>query len=244
MKLLNQRTKTELEKIRGSERKSHTEIYKNEKLYNSNSWLQKPIKTVQELALLFDKYECFRVLDLGCGIGRNSIYIAERFKDKNCIVDCVDFLDIAIEKLMENAKLHDVDFKINGNCKSNEEFKIDSQSYDFIMAVSALEHIDTEESFLIKLHEIKKGLRENGIACFVINSNVTEMNLHTSEIVAAQFEINLPTEKLQAYLSDVFNDCKLVKTSVVKQEYDIPREMFVSRLRTNVVTYVVRKYKS
>ena len=133
-----------------------------------------------------------------------------------------------------------MDFKINGICKSIEEFEIDSQSYDFIMAVSALEHIDTEESFLIKLHEIKNGLRENGIACFVINSNVTEMDLHTSEIVDAQFEINLPTEKLQAYLSDVFNDCELLKTSVVNQEYDIPREMFVSRLRTDVVTYVVK----
>ena len=43
-------------RIRESERKSHTEIYMNEELYNTNSWLQKPIKTVQEISLLFDEY--------------------------------------------------------------------------------------------------------------------------------------------------------------------------------------------
>lgn len=230
-------------RIRESERKSHTEIYMNEALYNSNSWLQKPIKTVRELSLLFDDYSELRVLDLGCGVGRNSIYIAERFKDKSCIVDCVDLLDIAIQKLMQNAKEHNVTRKINGINKSIEEFKIDSQSYDLIMAISALEHIDTEESFLIKLNEIKNGLRENGIVCFVINSNVREMNLNTNEVIDAQFEVNLPTEKLQEYLTKVFNDCDLLKSSVIEQEYDIPREMFISRLHTDVVTYVVRKYK-
>ena len=227
--------------IRESERKSHTEIYMSEELYNSNSWLQRPIKTVKEVMLLFEEYRELRVLDLGCGIGRNSIFIAEQFKDMNCIIDCVDLLDVAIEKLMQNAKEHEVTPCINGINKSIEEFKINPKSYDFIMAISALEHIDTEESFLVKLNEIKDGLRENGIACFVINSNVRELNLNTKEVIDAQFEVNLPTDKLQEYLTSVFSGWELLKTTVAKQEYDIPREMFVSHLCTDVVTYVVRK---
>lgn len=230
-----------LARIRESERKSHTQIYMNEELYNTNSWLQKPINTVREISLLFDEYSELRVLDLGCGIGRNSIYIAERFKEKNCIIDCVDLLDIAIEKLIRTAKERNVIRNINGIRKPIEEFKIDTQSYDFIMAISALEHIDTEESFFIKLSEIKNGLRENGIACFVINSNVKEMNLNTRESIDAQFEVNLSTETLQEYLANVFNGWDVLKTSVVQHEYDIPRETFISRLNTDVVTYVVRK---
>lgn len=230
-------------RIRENERKSHTEIYMNEELYNTDSWLKKPIKTVQEISLLFDEYNKLRVLDLGCGIGRNSIYIADRFKDKDCLIDCVDLLDIAIEILKKNAMEHNLTHSINGITKSIEEFKIDSQSYDFIMAISALEHIDTEESFLIKMNEIKNGLRKNGIACFVINSNVREINLDTKEIIDAQFEVNLPTEKIQEYLIKVFNEWDLLKFSVVEQEYDIPREIFVSHLRTDVVTFVVRKCK-
>lgn len=229
--------------IRESERKSHTEIYMNEELYNTNSWLQKPIKTVREISLLFDDYNELRVLDLGCGVGRNSIYIAERFKNKNCVVDCVDLLEIAIEKLMKNAKEHNVVPNINGIIKSIEEFKIDTYSYDFIMAISALEHIETEEFFLKKLDEIKNGLRENGIVCLVINSNVKEINLNTNEIIDAQFEVNLSTEKLQEYLNEVFKGWSLLKSSNIEQEYNIPRESFVSHLHTNVVTYVVRKCK-
>lgn len=230
-------------RIRESERKSHTEMYLNEELYNTDSWLQKPIKTVRDLSSLFDEYSEIRVLDLGGGVGRNSIYIAERFKDKNCVVDCVDLLDIAIEKLMQNAKEHNVSQNINGITKSIEEFKINTQSYDFIMAISALEHIDAEKSFYEKLNEIKNGLKENGIACLVINSNVRETNLNTNESIDAQFEVNLSTEKLQEYLQEVFSGWDVLKTSVTEQEYDVPRELFTSRLHTNVVTYVVRNEK-
>lgn len=47
--------KERLTRIRENERKSHMEIYTNEKLYNTNSWLQKPIKTVEEIPETFTK---------------------------------------------------------------------------------------------------------------------------------------------------------------------------------------------
>ena len=228
-------------RIRESERKSHTEIYTNKKLYSSDSWLQKPIKTIKEIATLFEEYNELNVLDLGCGVGRNSIYIAENFRNINCVVDCVDLLEIAIEKLILNADEHSVAANINGVVKSIEEYEIKENSYDLIIAISALEHIDTYESFLKKLTEIKEGLRKNGIVCFVINSNVKEVNQNTKEIVDAQFEINLPTKKIQECLNDIFDGWNLLKNLVSEQEYDIPRETFISHLSTNVVTFVARK---
>lgn len=38
-----------LSRIRENEKKSHTEIYTNEKLYDTDSWLARPIKTVKEI---------------------------------------------------------------------------------------------------------------------------------------------------------------------------------------------------
>ena len=140
-----------LKRIRESERKSHIEIYTGEKLYATDSWLKKPIKTVRDIVPLFENYISLRVLDLGSGVGRNSIYVAECFRDIDCRVDCVDLLEIAIEKLLENAADRNVSSHINGITKAIEEYKIPKDSYDLIMAISALEHIDSQESFLRKL---------------------------------------------------------------------------------------------
>ena len=230
-----------LARIRESERKSHTAIYTNEKLYHSDSWLQRPIKTVREIVQFFDGYNELRVLDLGCGVGRNSIYIAEQFRDINCSVDCVDLLDIAIEKLMENATEHNVSSHINGITTSIEEYEIQRNSYDFIMAISALEHIDSQDSFQRKLLEIRDGVQKNGIVCLIINSNIVEACLETNNPMEAQFEVNLPTETIQALLNEIFLEWEILKTSVVSQQYDIPRELFISRLNTNVITYVARR---
>lgn len=230
-----------LKQIRESERISHTKAYLNNELYNSKGWLQKPIKTVQELINNFDDYNDFRVLDLGCGIGRNSLYIAEKFKAKNCTIDCVDILDIAIEKLNQYAEQLNVTKQIKGINESIEEFKIENESYDLIMAISALEHVNTENTFIAILNSIEKGLRKNGIACFVINSNVTETNLKTHENIEAKFEVNLSTKTIQNYLRTIFNGWDILKSTIVEQEYDIPREDYTSRLCTNVITFVIKK---
>ena len=205
--------------------------------------MKRPIKTVREIVPIFDGYKELRVLDLGCGVGLNSIYIAEQFRDINCSVDCVDLLDVAIEKLLENATEHNVSSRIKGITASIEEYEIQRNSYDFIMAISALEHIDSQDSFLRKLLEIRDGVKKSGIVCLIINSSIVETRIETNEPVEAQFEVNFPTETIQAILDETFLGWESIKTSVVAQQYDIPREFFTSRLNTNVITYVARQLK-
>ena len=93
-----------ISKIRRAEAASHTEAYTNHELYTPGSWLAKPVKTVLELLPLFDGYTTFRGLDLGCGVGRNCIAAAQYLNHIPCQVDCVDILELAIEKLRENAE--------------------------------------------------------------------------------------------------------------------------------------------
>ena len=230
-----------LSRIRESERKSHTAIYSNEELYHTDSWLSKPIKTVREVSELFSGYDQIRVLDLGAGVGRNSIFLAERFKGKDCVIDCVDLLEIAIDKLGQFAAEHGVRECINGTVKSIEEYSIEPDYYDLIMAVSALEHVDSKASFVAKLEEMKRGVRAGGIILLVVNSEVREINAETSEDLEPQFEVNLPTAEMQTILSEAFRGFRVIKKSVVAQEYDIPRENTTSRLSTNVITFVVSK---
>ena len=244
-----------LRRIRESEKKSHMEIYSNEQLYQTNSWLKKPIKTVQELLPLFREYKKLSVLDLGCGVGRNCLAVASEYKASNpgcksddaefeatdCVIEGVDILPLAIEKLHANAAEHGVSSMVRGIVAPIEDYVIRENYYDFIMAISALEHVETEESFSRKLLEIKEGLCEKGVVCLVINSEVREHNKENGCPQPAQFEVNFTTKELQEILKSTFAGWTVLKSTVQEQNYDIPREWGVSALKSNVVTFVARR---
>lgn len=229
-----------LRQIRQSERRSHEEIYASRELYQVGSWLNKPVKTVADILPLFEQYNELNVLDLGCGVGRNSIFIARQFRHIPCHIDCVDLLELAIEKLDGYAAQFGVSDSVRGIHAAIEDHPIRGSHYDLILAVSALEHIDSWESFQRKLEEIRKGLRPGGIVCLIVNSGVTETDKATGQPLTPQFEVNLPTEELQEILSQAFPRWSVLKSSVRHQRYDIPRETGISTLNTNVVTFVAQ----
>ena len=230
-----------IDKIRQAEKESHIEIYSSAKLFESGSWLQKPVKTVLDILPLFESYTDLSVLDLGCGVGRNCIPIAQKFNTIPCNIDCVDILDFAIAELKNNSIKFNVEEKINGIVSSIDDYTIDKNSYDFILSVSAIEHINSEEAFENKLKEIEKGTKENGIICMIINSEIKEINKKTGETLIPQFEVNITTENLIKILTNTFKNWDLLKQTVVPQRYDIPRENCTADLSTNVVTFVARK---
>ena len=234
-------TDIRLKQIRESEKQSHIELYSNSELYKEGSWLRKPIKTILDIIPLFSDTPELNVLDLGCGVGRNCIAIAQSFKNIPCKIYCVDILNLAIEKLYDNAKELGVASSINGIVETIENYHIKENKYDLIIAISALEHIDSEQSFLTKLYEIKNGVQSNGIICLVINSDIVENEKSTGKEIPAQFEVNLPTEELQDILEKTFSGFKIIKTTISEQQYDIPRGDIVSELKTRVVTFVARR---
>lgn len=231
-----------LTEIREAEKQSHIEIYSSTELFTEGSWLQKPVKTVLDIIPLISEKKDLRVLDLGCGIGRNCIPIAKAFSDLNCRIDCIDILDLAIEKLYQNAEYHSVSSNINGVVSSIEDYPILPNSYDLIIAVSALEHTNSKESFINKLNEIERGLTENGIISLIINSNVEEKSKETQESLSPQFEVNLQSDELVDLLENSFKKHKILKETKVKQQYDIPRNGTVVALSTDVVTFVAQKF--
>ena len=230
-----------IKKIRQSEAISHKEIYTNYELYEKGTWLEKTIKTVNEIIPLFDNYRKINVLDLGCGVGRNCISIAQKYKNIECKIDCIDILKVAIKKLRENAKKYDVDDAINGIVSSIEKYKIVVNKYDLILAISALEHVYSEEILLKKIKEIEKGVRKNGIVCIIINTNISEYSVLTGEKLEEQFEINIKTEKLIEILQNIFGNWEIIKMNSRKQIYTIYREDGERNLTSEVVTFVARR---
>ena len=93
--------------IRQEEKKYHDLCYEQYKLFEAGSWLFKPVKTVMDLMNHFDGQNNLQVLDLGSGVGRNSIPIAKN-KNTSGTVTCVDLLNSALTKLQIYSKEHDV----------------------------------------------------------------------------------------------------------------------------------------
>ena len=230
-----------LHEIRQAEAESHIQVYTNHVLFTPGSWLAKPVKTVAELLPLFEEYTEFRALDLGSGVGRNSIPVAQHFKDIPCCMECVDILDLAIGKLNENALQYGVAGSIMGIVSSIDDYEISTDRYDLIMAISALEHIASRSAFEKKLSEIRDGLRFGGLACLIVNSGVMERDKATGKELSPQFEVNLPTGQMQHLLENTFAGWQVIKHTIVHQKYDIPRACGLAELETDVVTYVVRK---
>lgn len=230
-----------INQIRQAEAASHTDTYTFHKLFAPGSWMAKPVKTVLDLLPYYAAYSQFHGLDLGCGVGRNCIPIAQQLHDIPCRIDCVDILPLAIEKLQENAHHYYVSGTIHGIVSSIDDYTIARDSYDLILAISALEHVAGKDIFLSKLTDIYRGLRSGGIACLVINTDVHEQEKTSREPLVPQFEVNLPTEEMLRLLQEVFHGWPVIRQTVVPQRYNIPRESGLSDLETNVVTWVVRK---
>lgn len=230
-----------LKKTRDAEKASHEAVYSACALFSSGSWLAKPVRTVLDLLPSFEGCHEFRALDLGCGVGRNCIPVAQAFSHIPCRVDCVDILELAIEKLNENAKRFGISHAIHGVTAAIDEYQIEPDCYDLIMAVSALEHTDSKAAFVQKLEQIRNGIRAGGIACLIINTGVRENDKATGNILPPQFEVNLQTEEFQRLMVQIFTGWNVIKHTVVHQKYDIPRESGIAELETDVVTWVVRR---
>ncbi|MFJ7973799.1 class I SAM-dependent methyltransferase [Psychrobacillus sp. NPDC096389] len=103
-----------------------------------------------------------RVLELGCGPGRNAVYMAL----KGCKVDALDLSTNAIEWAKETAREEGVN--IDFHCISLFDFKFQPHSYDFIYDCGLFHHLAPHRR-LTYIEMLKKALKSDGyfgIVCF------------------------------------------------------------------------------
>lgn len=230
-----------IEYIRQEEKKYHDLCYEQYKLFETGSWLYKPVKTVMDLIDHFEGQKNLQVLDLGSGVGRNSIPIAQKIKNASGTVTCVDLLDSALTKLQTYSIEYDVIKNIKTEQAAIENYYIVPNTYDYIVAVSSLEHVQSEEDLTNVLHSMKEGTKTGGINCFIINSNIQEIDLHTNEELDALIEINLPTDDMINLLKSIYKEWNEIKIEIKELVYDIFRDERHIQLKTNAITFVFQK---
>jgi ubiquinone/menaquinone biosynthesis C-methylase UbiE len=93
------------------------------------------------------------VLDVGCGTGQTSAFLAKRF---NCQVTAIDKHPIMIEKAVERFKNNPASVKVvegDAECLNFED-----DSFDCIIAESVIVFTDIEKT----LHELARVMKSNG----------------------------------------------------------------------------------
>ncbi|XEC93807.1 class I SAM-dependent methyltransferase [Paenibacillus tarimensis] len=227
--------------IREEEKKYHETCFDNYNLFEKGSWLHKPVKTVMDLLSLFEGKEEIRILDLGSGVGRNSIPVAEQLKGRKGQVVCVDLLETALSKLKAYSKEYGVEDYIKTIGCDIGEYDICPNHYDMIVAVSTLEHVRSKDILESVLARMADGTKLNGVNCIIMNTNVKETDLMTGQKLDALIEVNMSTEQSRDILHQAYAGWDILKSLVKPLEFEIQRDGKPVLLKTDCVTLVTRK---
>jgi len=96
-----------------------------------------------------------RVLDLGCGKGGNSLYLAEKGFD----VTCADISKTAIKRIKEVARVNEI--KINAKIADLESFRI-KKDYDIIICTGVFQFLSYQKGINL-IAKMKKMTKRKGI---------------------------------------------------------------------------------
>lgn len=117
--------------------------------YLAQNWKEKNFKTI---------------LDVGCGFGRNCIYLAKQgFK-----LSGFDLSEHAVNQTLEKAKQQNVELR-EFRVADMLSFPFEDNSFDAIIAMNVISHTDGE-GFRKILTEIKRTLKPGGEAYFTLGS--------------------------------------------------------------------------
>ncbi len=185
----------------------HGNLYSRAKLFEKGSWLEESDDVLLDIVQKYieDKKDV-RILDLGCGVGRNSIPIAKMIQNNGGQLVCVDFLAIAIEKLKKNAIQHGVSDIIQSHIADIELFNIEPKTFDIIIAQSVIEHgVENKENFLKVIHSIQNGTKNGGINYLGITTGLEEIDAKTNEQLRADIGYSATYEEMQRCIRDLYN---------------------------------------
>lgn len=197
-----------------------------------NYWLIPAMETCY-LAESWKSKGFSKFLDLGCGLGRHSIYFAK----KGFEVNSVDLSDYGVNHLENWAEKEQLTIKMSVCDMLNLPFANDT--FDCIIAYNVIYHTDTE-GFIKSLEEIKRVLKNKGELFITllskdtwsyqradqykrIDNNTILRNEHDTELDVPHFYVDI--EDIKKY----FVDFDFIKVPVEHNEYNMENTEYFSK---------------
>lgn len=185
----------------------HSHYYQTHSLFDKNSWLAQSEQEIADLASQnFSFTQNLKILDLGCGVGKNSIPLAQQLLANDPKIIAVDILPNAIELLQKNAKKYYVDPYIHGIISPIESFPIVEATYDLILANSVLMFLDSFESVELVLKHMIHGTKTGGFNYICVSTDTKETQKESTIPAISDselpFELHDTTQLFQHFYKD------------------------------------------
>lgn len=197
-----------------------------------DQWINPSIEAFY-LAELWKSKGFNKFLDLGCGLGRHSIFFAQKGYD----VNSVDLSEYAVNHLKTWSDTEQLNIKTKACDMINLPFENDT--FDCVIAYNVIYHTDTQ-GFLKSLEEIKRVLKRNGELFITliskntwsyqradqykrIDNNTILRNEHDTERDVPHFYVDI--EDVRKY----FCGFDFISSPVEKAEYSIKNLEYCSK---------------
>ncbi|MDR4904773.1 class I SAM-dependent methyltransferase [Bacillus mycoides] len=156
-----------------------------------------------------------KVLELGCGPGRNAIYFAE----KGCLVDAVDLSQESIQWATERAK--EKNLHVNFIYNNIFDLQIEEGTYDIVYDSGCFHHIAPHRR-MNYINLVKKALKPGGyfaITCFVQGGELGGADITDWEVYKLQSlkgGLGFTDAKLRVIFRD-FSEVEIRRMKEIKQ---------------------------
>lgn len=200
----------------------HQKLYEKNKLYEKGSWLEKPEPEIAELIDRLRYLYKSNILDLGSGVGRNVIPLAQALSNNNPRIICVDYLKTATNQLRVYSKKHNVDQFIFPIHSKVEDYEIEKNHFDLIIAHGILVYLENEKKLNETIRNMIQGTKTNGFNYLSINADIKQQHLNTKKEMKTVLEIKLNSDEVISMMKDFYKDWKILmlKKNPFKELYE------------------------
>lgn len=141
-----------------------------------------------------------KTLEIGCGPGRNAIYLAKN----NFVVDAIDYSDNSIEWAKERAEKAFV--SVNFQCISIFDYCVPEETYDFIYDSGVLHHIKPHRryEYLEKIWKLLKSEGYFSLVCFNLKGGANLSDFDVYRDYSMKGGLGFSEFKLKEVLSPFF----------------------------------------
>ncbi|MED3084898.1 class I SAM-dependent methyltransferase [Bacillus toyonensis] len=181
------------------------------------------IKPDENLVSYFEKklLNPGKVLELGCGPGRNAIYFAEN----GCLVDAVDLSQESIQWATERSKEKNVNVNVNFIHDNIFDLQIEKGAYDIVYDSGCFHHIAPHRR-MSYINLVKKALKPGGyfaITCFVQGgelggADITDWDVY--RLRSLKGGLGFTDEKLRTIFKD-FSEIEIRRMKRIKQSNEV-----------------------